>query len=89
MIGVDLKNGVTQLLLNCATCYPGVACEVEGSSNELSAAVSLPSEGSKFCAIRRMRTSFGRGAKLAQQERHTMCRDERLRKQRHHGGEAD
>jgi hypothetical protein len=44
--------------------------------------LSLLSEGSKFCAIRRMRTSFWRGAKLAQQERHTTWRDERLRGQR-------
>jgi len=28
-----------------------------------------------------MRTSFGSGAKLAQQERHTRCREERLRGQ--------
>jgi hypothetical protein len=39
----------------------------------------LSKEGSKFCAIRRMRTSFGCGAKLAQQERRTMRREERLR----------
>jgi hypothetical protein len=38
----------------------------------------LSKEGSKFCAIRRMRISFGRGAKLAQQERRTMRREERL-----------
>jgi hypothetical protein len=52
---------------------------------EESAIHVLLSEGSKFCAIRRMRTSFGRGAKLAQQERHTTCREERLREQ-HTGG---
>ncbi len=43
------------------------------------------SEGSKFCAIRRMRTSFGRGAKLAQQDRRRMRREERLRGRKPHG----
>ena len=47
------------------------------------------SEGSKFCAIRRMRTSFGRGAKLAQQERRRMRREERLRGRKPHGASLD
>ena len=49
----------------------------------------LLSEGSKFCAIRRMRTSFGCGAKLAQQERRRTRREERLSEQQARGASLD
>ena len=59
---------------------PSVAQRSRGIDEAICGALPLPlSEGSKFCAIRRTRSSSGRGAKLAQQERHRTWSDERFR----------